>query len=287
VVCFDGFEYFDRAVTGVVRRCSKTGAVHLHVVDCVHASSLALEVERLLALRPRPSGFIAGDDGDFKGGDSALRDIKGKSRINLARAQSHFDTKFQFTPPGAPCFRGLVEKFIDATRAAIHSAVHARTLADEGFSAVFGRAMGRRNNVPMACTVKIRESFQHLDSSFSKTSIVVRCSTTGAVHLDMMDCVDTFGFLLAVSGWLVLRPRPSVFMADGSTSFGGADSAVQDVAKKGPINLARAQSHFDTKFRFAPRGSSTFAGSCRRICWRNGGGSSLGSTRRYVCGRGI
>jgi hypothetical protein len=229
-------------------------------VYCMHASSLVMEIEDLLAFGPRPSIFMAGGGGDFRRGDSALRDIEEKGRINLARAQSHFDTKFQFAPPGAPCFQGLVEEFVDATRAAVHSAVHAHTLAGDGFSAVLGRAMGRLNNVPIAYTLKIRENFQHLDSSVSKTSIVIRCSTTGAVHLDMVDCVDTLSFLLAVNGWLALRPRPSVFMADGGTSFGGGDSAVQDMAKKGWINLARAQSHFDTKFRFAPRGAPRLRG---------------------------
>jgi hypothetical protein len=57
----------------------------------------------------------------------------GFTRINLARAESHLDTKFRSTPPRAPCFRGLVEKFVDATGAAVRSAVHARTLAEVGF----------------------------------------------------------------------------------------------------------------------------------------------------------
>jgi hypothetical protein len=67
--------------------------------------------------------------------------VEGKGRINLARAQWHFDTKFQFAPPGAPCFPGLLEEFIDATRAAVHTAVHAHALADEELSAVFSRVL--------------------------------------------------------------------------------------------------------------------------------------------------
>jgi hypothetical protein len=85
MVCFDGFTYFGRAVTSVVIRCSTAGAVHLHIVDCVHASGLVLEVKRLLALRPRPSVFIADDGADFKGGDSALQDMEKKGQINLVQ----------------------------------------------------------------------------------------------------------------------------------------------------------------------------------------------------------
>jgi hypothetical protein len=83
----------------------------------------------------------AGGSAGFSGGDSALGDMEGKGRINLARARWHFDTKFQFAPPGAPCFPGLLEEFIDATKAAVHTAVHAHALADEELSAVFSRVL--------------------------------------------------------------------------------------------------------------------------------------------------
>jgi hypothetical protein len=80
----------------------------------------------------------------------------------------------------------------------------------------------------------------HLDGTFSETSMVVRCSTTEAVHLGVMGCVDTLSFLL---------------MAGGDAAFRGGDSAVQDMARKSRIDLAKAQSHFDAKFRFTPRGA--------------------------------
>jgi hypothetical protein len=54
-------------------------------------------------------------------------------------------------------------------------------------------------------------------------------STTEAVHLNMIDYVDTSGLLLAVEGLLALRARLSVFMADGGASFKEGDSAVRDI----------------------------------------------------------
>jgi hypothetical protein len=126
----------------------------------------------------------------------------------LARARSNFDTKFRFSPPGAPCFQGLVERFVDATKATVHSAVH--------------------------------EEFQRLDGSFSKTSIVVSCSTTEAVHLGVIDCVDTLSFLL---------------MAGGSAGFGGGDSAVQDMARRVVLTWRERIPIFDTKFLFTHRGA--------------------------------
>jgi hypothetical protein len=85
MVCFDGFTYFNQTVTSVVIRCSTTGAVHLHIIDYVHTSSLILEVKRLLALRPRPSVFMADGGTDFQGGDSPLQDVKKKGQIDLVQ----------------------------------------------------------------------------------------------------------------------------------------------------------------------------------------------------------
>jgi hypothetical protein len=159
----------------------------------------ALAGEGLSAVFGRATGhrnsvLMADGGADFNGGDSAPKDMERGGRINLARAQSHFDTKFQFTPPGAPCFRGLVGGLVGATRAAVHSSVQARAFEDEEFSAIFNRTMGRLGDVSVDCA----------------------------------------------AGWLTLRPRPSFFMADGGAGFRGGDSAVQDMAKKGRIDLARA-----------------------------------------------
>jgi hypothetical protein len=113
MVCFDGFTYFDRAMTSIVIRCSTTRAIHLDMIDYVDTLSFSLAVNRWLALRPRPSVFIADSGTNFKGGDSALQDRAEKGQINLAKAQSHFNTKFQFAPPRAPHFQGLVERFLE------------------------------------------------------------------------------------------------------------------------------------------------------------------------------
>jgi hypothetical protein len=51
--------------------------------------------------------------------------------------------------------------------------------------------------------------------------LVGRCSTTGAVHLKMIDYMDTSSFLLPVEGFLALRPRHSGFIADDGTKFKG------------------------------------------------------------------
>jgi hypothetical protein len=54
---------------------------------------------------------------NFKESSSALQDIAEKGRINLAKAQSHFNIKFQYAPPRATHFQGLVERFVGTTKA--------------------------------------------------------------------------------------------------------------------------------------------------------------------------
>jgi hypothetical protein len=105
----------------LVIRCSTTGAVHLEMIDSMDTSSFLLAVERFLALRTRPSVFVADNGSNFKGGDSALQEIAGKGQINLEKAQSLFNIKFKFAPPRAPHFQGLVEQFVGAAKEAIHS----------------------------------------------------------------------------------------------------------------------------------------------------------------------
>jgi hypothetical protein len=106
--------------------------------------------------------FIADNGTNFKGGESALKGITEKGQFNLEKAQSHFNIKFQFAPPRAPHFQGLVERFVGAAKAAIHSAVHAHTLTDKELRTIFSRAMGHLNNVPIAYTVKSEADFHYL-----------------------------------------------------------------------------------------------------------------------------
>jgi hypothetical protein len=244
MVCLDGFVYFDRAVTSIVIRCSTTGAVHLDMMDCVDTLGFLLAVDGWLALRPRPSVFMADGGTNFGGGDSAVQDRAKKGQIDLARAQSHLDTKFRFAPPRAPRFRDLVEGFVEATKAAVHSAVHAHTFADEEY---FDRAM---------------------------TSIVVRCSTTGAVHLDIMDCVDTSGFLLAVKGLLALGTRPSVHGRRWHWLQGGRFSPARHRGERSDW-LGKSAITLQHHVSMCTSEGSTFPRSRGRICWDDKGGRPI------------
>jgi hypothetical protein len=93
--------------------------------------------------------------------------------------------------------------------------------------------------------------------------LVGRCSTTGAVHLGMIDYIDTSGFLLAVEGFLALRPRHSSFTADDGANFKGGESALKSTAEKGQINLKKHNHTSTSSFKLHLRELHT-----SRISWK-------------------
>jgi hypothetical protein len=89
--------------------------------------------------------------------------------------------------------------------------------------------------------------------------LVIRCATVGAVHLEMIDSMDTALFLLAIQRFLAVWPRPSVFLADSSTNVHGGDNILgeakvtkKDLKDKHQIDLSEAQRKLNIEFRFAP-----------------------------------
>jgi hypothetical protein len=95
-----------------------------------------LAIERFLAVRPRPTAFFADNKSNFKGGDSLQRDAPDKKdQIDLQKAEGKFNIAFQFAPPRAPHFQGLIKRFIASAKSAIHLAIHSAT--DEELRRVF------------------------------------------------------------------------------------------------------------------------------------------------------
>jgi hypothetical protein len=65
-------------------------------------------------------------------------------------------------------------------------------------------------------------------------------------------------FLLAVERFLAVRPRPSIIIADNGTNFTGGASALQEGRTPGTkqIDLSKAQSHLNIKFKFSSSSNS-------------------------------
>jgi hypothetical protein len=78
----------------------------------------------------------------------------------------------------------------------------------------------------------------HLGGWVSRTRGV--SSTTEAVHLDVVYCVDTSGFLLAIEGLLTFRAHPPGFVTDGGADCKKGDPAVGDIEAKGSDRLSKS-----------------------------------------------
>jgi hypothetical protein len=66
------------------------------------------------------------------------------------------------------------------------------------------------------CAIDVAGPFMitYLGEKHKRWMLVFRCSTVGAVHLEMLDSMDTLSFLMAVEIFLAVRPRPTVFLGD-------------------------------------------------------------------------
>jgi hypothetical protein len=89
------------------------GCVHLEMMEKMDTSSFLLAVERFLAVRPRPSVFLADNGTNFKGGKSFL---EVKNQIDISEAQKKLNIEFRFAPPCAPHFMGLVERIVGVAK---------------------------------------------------------------------------------------------------------------------------------------------------------------------------
>jgi hypothetical protein len=104
-------------------------------------------------------------------------------------------------------------------------------------------------------------------SEVKRWLLIFWCITVEAVHFEMIDTMDTLSFLLVVERFLAVRHRPSVIIADNGTNFTGGAAPLQEGRTPGTqqIDLSKAQSHFNIKFKFAPPQEPHFQGLVERF----------------------
>jgi hypothetical protein len=142
----------------LVFRCSTVGAVHLEMLDSMDTSWFLMAVERFLAVRPRPTVFLADNRSNFKGGLSTL---KVRDQIDVSEAQGKFNITFRFAPPQAPHFMGLVERIVGAAKAVLRPALGTRIVSAEELRTVIAQTMGIINNFPIVYMTRINSDFHY------------------------------------------------------------------------------------------------------------------------------
>jgi hypothetical protein len=71
--------------------------------------------------------------------------------------------------------------------------------------------------------------------------LVIRCATTGEVHLEMIDSMDMSSFFLAIERFIV-------FLADNGTNFPNFHGGEAALKEKNQINITEAQRKLNIKF---------------------------------------
>jgi hypothetical protein len=152
----------------LVIRCATVGAVHLEMIDTMDMALFLLAIEQFLAVRPRPTVFLADNGTNFHGRDNVLgdnkvtvKDKKNKRLIDLSEAQKKLNIEFQFALPRAPHFRGLVERIVGAAKAALRRALRTALVSSKELRTILAKTMGIINNFPIAYTIRSDMNFHY------------------------------------------------------------------------------------------------------------------------------
>jgi hypothetical protein len=142
----------------LVIRCTTIGAVQLEMLDNMNTLSFLMAIERLLAVRPRPAVLLADNGTNFHGGEASLQE---KEKIDMSEAQKKLIIQFQFAPPKALHFQGLVERVVGAAKQAMKSTLQSRVVTGEELRTVFAKTMGILNNIPISYVTKSDMDFHY------------------------------------------------------------------------------------------------------------------------------
>jgi hypothetical protein len=143
--------------------CCTVGAVHLEMMNSISTSSFLMAVERFIAVRPRPTVFLADNGTNFRGAKTRLnREAKKVNyQIDISEAQRKLTIQFRFAPPRAPHFMGLVKRIVGAAKAALKPALRTAALTAEEMRTVIAKTMGILNNFPITYMVQSNTDFHY------------------------------------------------------------------------------------------------------------------------------
>ncbi|XP_038045171.1 uncharacterized protein LOC119719752 [Patiria miniata] len=109
---------------------------------------------------------------------------------------------------------------------------------------------------PMTCKTGRR--------SEKRWEIIFKCMTTRAIHLDLLDSLDTDAFLMAFRRFISRRGKPFEILCDCGTNFKGGDNELRDAfAAMDPILQQELAKH-QVKFVFNPPKAPHFGGTWER-----------------------
>lgn len=94
--------------------------------------------------------------------------------------------------------------------------------------------------------------------------VIFKCLTTRAIHLDLLNSLDTDAFLLALRRFIARRGKPAEIISDQGTNFKGADRELQTAFKELEPQLQQQLANYQVDFKFNPPNAPHFGGAWER-----------------------
>ena len=100
--------------------------------------------------------------------------------------------------------------------------------------------------------------------SEKRWGIIFKCLTTRAIHLDLLDSMDTGTFLMAFQRFVARRGKPYEILCDCGTNFKGGSKELQDAFRQMTTNLKEKLGDQQVQFKFNPPLAPHFGGAWER-----------------------
>ena len=94
--------------------------------------------------------------------------------------------------------------------------------------------------------------------------IIFKCLTTRAVHLDLLNTMDTDAYLMALRRFIARRGTPAELWSDQGTNFKGGERELKEAFGSMAPTLQRQLASHKIKFHFNPPASPHFGGVWER-----------------------
>lgn len=91
--------------------------------------------------------------------------------------------------------------------------------------------------------------------------MIFKCLTTHAIHLDLLNSLDSDAFLLALRRFIARRGKPAEIISDQGMNFKGADRELQTAFKELEPQLQQQLVNYQIDLKFNPPNAPHFGGA--------------------------
>jgi hypothetical protein len=132
----------------LVLRCAKMSAVHFELLADLSCDAFLRAFHRFLSVRPKPKKLVCDNATNFKAANKVIMGFL--TDDSISDYLTEVGLEFDFSPPDAPHFNGLVERIIGMMKKALKKSIPEDSrLTDEEFSTLLAEIMRIFNNRPI------------------------------------------------------------------------------------------------------------------------------------------